>query len=106
MTAPLSGGQFEEPKVKGMFGGPRTPKGSDGLGNMGLVSGATRGQDQATWLWRQYPYVIGGLTSYDPQATMPGSNLSVVDPRTSDLVRDAGLDQSPTGFSQGGIAGY
>jgi hypothetical protein len=106
MTAPLSGGQFEEPQVKGMFGGSRATKGLDGAGNMSLISGSTRGQDQATWLWRQYPYVIGGLTSYDPQQTMPGSNLNAVSPDVSDLARDAGMDDVPTGYSQGGTAAY
>lgn len=105
MTAPLSAPLFG-PKVKGMMGGPRTSKGSDGSGDMSLISGTTRGQDQATWMWQQYPYIIGGKTEYDPQATMPGSNLSVVDPQTSDLVRDAGVDQLPTGYSQGGTAAY
>lgn len=104
MTSPLSANEFAEPQVKGMFSGPRATKGLDGAGNMSLVSGATRGQDQAVWLWRQYPYVISGLTNYDPQQTMPGSNLSAVSPGASDLARDAGLDQSPTGYSQGGIA--
>lgn len=106
MTAPLSGGQFPEQKVKGMFGGSRTPKGNDGTGDMTLVSGDTRGQDQATWLWKQWPYMVGGLTEYDPSVTMPGSNLNAVNPQASDLARDAGMDQSPTGYSQGGIAAY
>jgi hypothetical protein len=106
MTAPLSGIEFAQPKTKGMMGGPRTPKGNDGTGDMTAISGATRGQDQATWMWLEYPYVTGGLTSYDPQATMTGSNLSAVDPQVSDLVRRSGVDQTPTGYSQGGIAGY
>jgi hypothetical protein len=79
MTAPLSG-QFSKPKVKGMMGGPRATKGRDGSGDLSAVSGkplpgTTRGNLSAAWFWNQYPYLIGGLTEYDPNATMPGSNL-------------------------------
>lgn len=77
MTAPLSG-QFSSPKAKGMMGGPRATKGFDGSGDMSVLSGTTRGNLQSAWFWNQYPYVIGGLTEYDAQATMPGSNLQAL----------------------------
>lgn len=79
MTAPLSG-QFSQPKAKGMMGGPRATKGLDGSGNMGALSGTTRGNLVASWFWNQYPYVVGGLTEYDPRATMTGSNLQALGP--------------------------
>ena len=77
MTAPLSG-QFNQEKVKGMFGGPRATKGRDGTGDLTKLSGTTYGGQGLGWFWQGYPNIIGGLTEYDPSATMPGSNMSAV----------------------------
>lgn len=79
MTAPLSG-QFATPMVKGMMGGSRDTKGNDGTGDMSNVSGVplpgtTRGNLTASWFWNEMPFVYSGRTEYDPNATMPGSNL-------------------------------
>ena len=95
MTLPLSG-QFSQPKVKGMMGGARDTKGFDGSGDMTAISGTTRGNLQAAWFWNQYPYVIGGLTEYSPQATMPGSNLQALGPSVaeSDLKVGGGPSQA------------
>ena len=82
MSAPLSG-QFDQEvsaseKVKGMYGGPRATKGRDGTGNLAATSGATYGGQGLGWYWQGYPNIIGGLIGYPPEATMPGSNMSVV----------------------------
>ena len=79
MTAPLSGQFRSEPsKVGGMFGGPRGSKGKYDQGNINKLSGTTYGGQGLGWFWNGYPNVIGGLTEYDPGATMPGSNLEAV----------------------------
>lgn len=79
MTAPLSG-QFnsEASKVGGMFGGPRGSKGKYDQGNLNRLSGTTYGGQGLGWFWQGYPNVIGGLTEYDPNTTMPGSNMQAV----------------------------
>lgn len=77
MSAPLSG-QFNEQRVKGMFGGPRATKGNDGTGDMTKLSGTTYGGAGLGWYWTGYPAVIGGLTEYDPNVTMTGSNMQAV----------------------------
>lgn len=77
MSAPL-GGQFSDERVKGMFSGPRDTKGRDGTGDLTRLSGTTYGGSGLGWYWQGYPNVIGGLTEYNPQALMPGSNIQAV----------------------------
>lgn len=77
MSQSLSRSLFEQ-RTKGMFGGPRATKGNDGIGNLALNSGRTYGGSGYGWFWDSYPSVISGLTEYDPQATMTGSNLDAV----------------------------
>lgn len=77
MSQSLSRSLFDQ-RVKGMMGGPRTTKGSDGTGDITQNSRTTYGGQGLGWFWNSYPNVIGGLTEYDPNATMPGSNIDAV----------------------------
>jgi hypothetical protein len=77
MSQSLSSSLFNQ-RVKGMYGGPRATKGNDGSGDIGRVSGTTYGGSGYGWFWQSYPNVISGLTEYDPQATITGSNMGAV----------------------------
>lgn len=106
MTAPLSG-QFSPEKAKGMFGGPRAPKGRDGAGNLNALSGTTYGGAGLGWYWQSYPNVISGLTEYATDATMPGSNIEAV--RATEVASESKVGGGPSQAEvpdYGGTAAY
>ena len=90
------------------FGGPRgSGYGQVDESNLGMVSGETYAGQGDGWYWNQYPSVTGGLTEYNPQALLPGSNMSAVQWGAEDKAKKAGLDlAAPTGASVGGTAAY
>jgi hypothetical protein len=85
--------------AKGMFGGPRGEKGNYLQGNLAQTSATTYGGQGLGWFWRDYPSVIGGTTNYAADATMPGSNMSVVNPEISDLAIRSGMAPDSFGIS-------
>ena len=85
--------------AKGMFGGPRGEKGNYLQGNLAQTSATTYGGQGLGWFWRVYRCVIGGTTNYDADATLPGSNLSVVNPEISDLAIRSGMAPDSFGIS-------
>lgn len=106
MTQSLSRSLFDQ-QVKGMFGGPRATKGNDGTGNLSLNSGTTYGGAGLGWFWQGYPAVIGGLTEYNPNATMAGSNLDAV--RQTEIASESKVGGGPTQAEipdYGGTAAY
>lgn len=87
----ISRGNLSPQMAKGMFGGPRGQKGNYLQGNLEQTSATTYGGQGLGWFWKDYPSVIGGMTNYAADATMPGSNMSVVNPDVSDLAERAGM---------------
>jgi hypothetical protein len=101
--------------AKGMFGGPRGKKGNYLQGELAQTSGTdgsisrsvqfnqermtTYGGKGDGWFWKDYPSVIGGMTKYADDATMPGSNMSVVNPDVSQLAKKAGMAPDYFGIS-------
>jgi hypothetical protein len=94
-------------ETTGMFAGPRGSKGQYDRSNLAETSGTTYGGQGLGWFWQGYPNIIGGITEYNPQATMPGSNLSAVQLGADTLALKAGIsDGTNTGASVGGTAAY
>ena len=90
-------------RTKGMFSGPRGTYGQNVEGNSLKVSGTTYGGQGLGWYWNGYPAVVGGLTSYDPRALQPGSNLSAAQQGSEVLAMQAGVaDGVASGASVGG----
>lgn len=101
--------------TKGMFAGPRGQKGNYLQGEIQQNSTAggsisreiefnqermtTYGGKGDGWFWKDYPSVIGGMTEYAADATMPGSNMSVVNPDVSALAKRAGMAPDSFGIS-------
>ena len=85
--------------TKGMFAGPRGDKGNYIQGNLQQNSATTYGGQGLGWFWKDYPSVIGGTTRYAADATMPGSNMSVVNPDSSALAKRAGMAYDGFGIS-------
>jgi hypothetical protein len=101
--------------TKGMFAGPRGEKANFIQGEIEQTSGAggsisreiefnqesmrTYGGKGDGWFWKDYPSVIGGMTKYAADATMPGSNMSVVNPDVSALAKRAGMSPDLFGIS-------
>lgn len=85
--------------TKGMFAGPRGDKGNYIQGNLEQNSATTYGGQGLGWFWKDYPSVIGGTTNYAADATMPGSNMSVVNPESSALAKRAGMAPDSFGIS-------
>ena len=101
--------------AKGMFGGPRGKKGNYLQGELAQTSGTdgsisrsvefnqermtTYGGQGLGYFWKDYPSVIGGTTNYAADATMPGSNMSVVNPESSALAKKAGMAPDSFGIS-------
>ncbi len=101
--------------TKGMFAGPRGQKGNYLQGEIQQTSGGdgsisreiefnqermtTYGGQGLGWFWKDYPSVIGGMTNYAADATMPGSNMSAVNPDSSALAERAGMAYDGFGIS-------
>jgi hypothetical protein len=101
--------------TKGMFAGPRGDKGNYLQGEIQQTSGGdgsisreiefnqegmeTYGGKGDGWFWKDYPSVVGGMTEYAGDATMPGSNMSVVNPDSSALAKRAGMAPDYFGIS-------
>jgi hypothetical protein len=85
--------------ARGMFGGPRGQKGNYLEGNIDQISGTTYGGQGLGWFWKDYPSVLGGMTKYAADATMPGSNMSVVNPDVSELAERSGMAPDSFGIS-------
>ena len=101
--------------AKGMFGGPRGKKGNYLQGELAQTSGTdgsisrsvefnqermtTYGGQGLGYFWKDYPSVVGGTTNYVADATMPGSNMSVVNPESSALAKRAGMAPDSFGIS-------
>ena len=85
--------------TKGMFAGPRGDKGNYIQGNLEQTSATTYGGQGLGWFWKDYPSVVGGMTKFADVATMPGSNMGVVNPETSALAKRAGMAPDYFGVS-------
>jgi hypothetical protein len=108
-------GNLSPQMTKGMFAGPRGDKGNYIQGELAQTSGAggsisranefvqrgmtTYGGQGLGWFWKDYPSVVGGTTKYAADATMPGSNMSVVNPDVSQLAKRAGMAPDSFGIS-------
>lgn len=99
--------ELKSKAVSMTYGGPRGTVGQYDDSNLDKLSGTTYGGQGLGWFWQGYPNVIGGLTEYDPQTLMPGSNLSAVQMGADKLAMEAGMaDGTATGASVGGTAAY
>lgn len=101
--------------AKGMFAGPRGDKGNYIQGEIKQTSGrdgsvlrsgeisqqsmTTYGGQGLGWFWKDYPSVVGGMTEFSHLATMPGSNMSAVNPEASALAKRAGMAPDYFGIS-------
>lgn len=101
--------------AKGMFGGPRGAKGNYLQGELAQTSNTdgsisrsvefnqermtTYGGQGLGYFWKDYPNVVGGMTEFADVATMPGSNMSVVNPESSALAKRAGMAYDGFGIS-------
>lgn len=92
-------GNLSPQMAKGMFAGPRGDKGNYIQGSLEQTSATTYGGQGLGWFWKDYPNVIGGLTRYAADATMPGSNMGVVNPEASALAKRAGMAYDGFGIS-------
>ena len=98
-------------KTKGMFAGQAVDLGQYLDANLNKTSGTypydirganTRGeQQQSDFAFNQWPYMVSGMTQYDPSALQPGSNLSAVQLGARSLAIAAGLDGRPIGNPSG-----
>lgn len=101
--------------TKGMFAGPRGNKGNYLQGEIQQTSGGdgsisreiefnqesmtTNGGQGLGYFWKDYPNVVGGMTDFADVATMPGSNMTVVNPDSSALAKRAGMAPDLFGIS-------
>lgn len=101
--------------AKGMFAGPRGAKGNYLQGELAQTSGTdgsisreiefnqegmtTYGGQGLGYFWKDYPSVVGGMTEFSHLATMPGSNMSAVNPESSALAKRAGMAPDYFGIS-------
>jgi hypothetical protein len=101
--------------TKGMFAGPRGDKGNYLQGEIQQTSGGdgsisreiefnqermtTYGGSGLGYFWKDYPNVVGGMTNFADVATMPGSNMTVVNPESSALAKRAGMAPDLFGIS-------
>lgn len=101
--------------TKGMFAGPRGDKGNYIQGEIQQNSGTggsisrdvefnqermtTYGGQGLGYFWKDYPNVVGGMTQFANVATMPGSNMTVVNPDVSALAKRAGMAPDSFGIS-------
>lgn len=98
-----------------MFAGPRGDKGNYIQGEIQQNSGTggsisrdvefnqermtTYGGQGLGYFWKDYPNVVGGMTQFANVATMPGSNMTVVNPDVSALAKRAGMAPDSFGIS-------
>ena len=108
-------GNLSPQMTKGMFAGPRGQKGNYLQGEIQQNSTAggsisreiefnqermtTYGGKGDGYFWKDYPSVVGGMTNYAADATMPGSNMTVVNPDVSALAKRAGMAPDLFGIS-------
>lgn len=94
-------------QVSGTFKGPRGMVGHTLQGNIAQTSGTTYGGQGLGYYWQQYPGVVAGRTEYDPQATLPGSNLEAFVQSTENaLGKVGGGVQQAEVPDYGGTAAY
>jgi hypothetical protein len=104
------------PRTKGMMAGQAAEFGQYLDGNMGQVSGAgpyavpgiTRGEAiPSEYSYNTWPYVVSGMTDFDPSSLLPGANIHSVQFGAFAKAKRAGFDEAvQTGASVGGTAAY